>query len=76
MSPLNYNHLYYFYVVATEGSITKASARLNLTSQTISGQITGFEAQIGINLFERKGKKLSLSEMGVLIYSYAEEIFQ
>jgi len=76
MSPLNYNHLYYFYIVATEGSITKASTRLNLTSQTISGQITSFEAQIGVNLFERKGKKLSLSEMGVLIYSYAEEIFQ
>lgn len=76
MSPLNYNHLYYFYVVATEGSITKASKRLNLTPQTISGQITNFEAQIGVNLFERKGKTLSLSEMGFLIYSYAEEIFQ
>ena len=76
MSPLNYNHLYYFYTVATEGSITKASTRLNLTPQTISGQITSFEAQIGVNLFERKGKKLSLSEMGLLIFSYAEEIFQ
>lgn len=76
MSPLNYNHLFYFYTVATEGTISKASARLNLTSQTISGQITSFEAQIGVKLFERKGKKLSLSEMGVLIYSYAEEIFQ
>ena len=76
MSPLNYNHLFYFYIVATESTISKASARLNLTSQTISGQITSFEAQIGVKLFERKGKKLSLSEMGVLIYSYAEEIFQ
>ncbi len=76
MTPLNYNHLYYFYTVATEGSITKASALLHLTPQTISGQITGFEAQIGVELFERKGKKLILSEMGQLIYSYAEEIFQ
>jgi LysR family transcriptional regulator, transcriptional activator of nhaA len=76
MSPLNYNHLFYFYIVATEGSISKASARLSLTSQTISGQITSFESQIGVKLFERKGKTLSLSEMGVLIYSYAEEIFQ
>ncbi len=76
MSPLNYNHLYYFYVVATEGTITKASKRLNLTPQTISGQITNFETQIGVNLFERKGKTLSLSEMGLVIYSYAEEIFQ
>jgi len=76
MSPLNYNHLFYFYVVATEGSISKASARLNLTPQTISGQITSFEAQVGINLFDRKGKKIFPSEMGQLIYSYADEIFQ
>lgn len=76
MSPLNYNHLYYFYIVATEGTISKASERLNLTPQTISGQITSFEAQVGVNLFDRKGKKLSLSEIGRLIYSYAEEIFQ
>ena len=76
MTPLNYNHLFYFYVVATEGSIIKASARLNLTPQTISGQITSFEDQIGVNLFDRKNKTLHLSEMGQLIYSYAEEIFQ
>jgi len=48
MSPLNYNHLFYFYIVATEGSISKASTRLNLTPQTISGQITSFEAQMGV----------------------------
>ena len=76
MTPLNYNHLYYFYTVATEGSITKASKILHLTPQTISGQITSFEAHIGVDLFDRKGKKLYLSEMGQLIFSYAEEIFQ
>jgi len=76
MTPLNYNHLFYFYVVATEGSIVKASERLNLTPQTISGQITTFEAQTGAKLFDRKGKSLYLSELGQLIYSYAEEIFQ
>lgn len=76
MSPLNYNHLYYFYVVAKEGSIVKASETLNLTPQTISGQISNFESQIGILLFERKGKKLHLSELGQLVLNYAEEIFQ
>jgi LysR family transcriptional regulator, transcriptional activator of nhaA len=76
MTPLNYNHLYYFYCVATEGSITKASEMLHLTPQTISGQITSFEAQIGVNLFDRIGKKLTLSEMGEHIYRYADEIFQ
>jgi len=76
MTPLNYNHLYYFYAVATDGSIARASARLNLTPQTISGQISSFETQIGIDLFDRKGNKMQLSEMGQMIYSYAEEIFQ
>ncbi len=76
MTRLNYNHLYYFYTVATEGSIVKASARLHLTPQTISGQITTFETQIGFDLFERQGRTLQLSEMGRLIYSYAQDIFQ
>jgi len=76
MTPLNYNHLYYFYAVATEGSITQASVLLHLTPQTISGQITSFEAKVGVKLFDRKGKTMQLSEMGQLIYSYAEEIFQ
>ena len=75
MTPLNYNHLYYFYVVATDGSIAKASARLHLTPQTISGQISSFEKQVGVTLFDRDGKKMRLSEMGQLIYSYAEDIF-
>lgn len=76
MTPLNYNHLYYFYMVAKEGSIARASSSLHLTPQTISGQISRFESQIGVNLFDRNGKTLQLSEMGQLIYSHAEEIFQ
>ncbi len=76
MSPLNYNHLYYFFIVAKEGSIVKASEILNLTPQTISGQISNFESQMGVLLFDRKGKKLHLSELGHLVFSYAKDIFQ
>ena len=76
MARLNYNHLYYFYTVATDGSITKASAKLHLTPQTISGQITSFEAHLGFDLFNRHGKKMQLSEMGRLVYGYAHDIFQ
>lgn len=32
--------------------------------------------KIGFDLFDRKGKKMRLSEMGRLIYSYADDIFQ
>ena len=76
MARLNYNHLYYFYAVATDGSIAKASQRLNLTPQTISSQITTFETQLGFDLFNRVGKRLQLSEKGRLVYSYANDIFQ
>ncbi len=76
MARLNYNHLYYFYAVATDGSIAKASQRLNLTPQTISSQITTFETQLGFDLFNRVGKRLQLSEKGRLVFSYANDIFQ
>jgi len=76
MARLNYNHLYYFYAVATDGTIAKASQRLNLTPQTISSQITTFETQLGFDLFNRVGKRLQLSEKGRLVFSYANDIFQ
>lgn len=76
MTPLNYNHLYYFFNVANEGTITKASEKLHLTPQTISGQLSSFESQIGVDLFERQGKKLLLNEVGKAVYEYAENIFQ
>lgn len=76
MTPLNYNHLYYFYIVASEGSITAASHKLNLTPQTVSGQISKFEETIGMKLFDRQGKRLVVSENGQMILEQARDIFQ
>lgn len=75
MTPLNYNHLYYFYRVALDGGVTAASRNLHLTPQTISGQISALEQQIGYPLFERQGKKMVLTSRGRLVLSYAEDIF-
>jgi len=72
---LNYKHLRYFYAVASEGSIVKASELLNISPQTISGQLTVFENHLGARLFDRRGKRLVLNDMGKLVYSYAEDIF-
>lgn len=72
---LNYNHLRYFYAVASEGSIVKASELLHISPQTISGQLTVFEEYLGVKLFDRKGKRLLLNDMGKQVYSYAEDIF-
>lgn len=76
MKPLNYNHLHYFYVVAREGTITEACKHLNLTPQTVSSQISTLEDQLGLALFERRGKRLILSDNGKKVYSYAQDIFR
>lgn len=75
MKQLNYNHLYYFYLIAKEGSITAACKILHLTPQTISGQLATLESYLGITLFERRGKRLLLNDNGKAVFSYAEEIF-
>lgn len=75
VAKLNYHHLQYFYTIAKEGSIAKASEVLHITPQTLSHQLTTLENQIGYRLFERRGKRLILNEMGHLTYGYAAEIF-
>ncbi len=73
---LNYKHLHYFWLVAHEGSIAKASEKLHITPQTISGQISLLEERIGNDLFEKVGRGLRLTETGRLVLRYADEIFE
>ena len=73
---LNYKQLHYFWAVAKAGSIVRASERLNLTPQTLSGQIGLLEEALGVSLFLRVGRRLELTETGRLAQSYADEIFQ
>lgn len=75
MRHLNYSHLQYFWAVAREGSIARASEVLHLTPQTISGQLKLLDAAVGQPLFNRVGRRLVLSEMGRVVFDYAEEIF-
>ncbi|MDH5388570.1 MAG: transcriptional activator NhaR [Gammaproteobacteria bacterium] len=72
---INYKHLHYFWVVAKEGGIARASERLHLTPQTISGQLSLLEDHLGEALFNRVGRNLELTETGRLTLSYADEIF-
>ena len=75
MGSLNFKHLRYFWVVAKAGGIARASERLHLTPQTISGQINLFENLLGYKLFARVGRRLELTDAGRTILSYADEIF-
>ena len=72
---INYKHLRYFWMVAKEGGIARASERLHLTPQTISGQLGLLEEQLGETLFTKVGRQLELTDAGRLVLSYADEIF-
>src|SRR5438045_8784898 len=75
MEWLNYHHLLYFSTVAREGCLARAGRVLRLSHSTLSGQIHTLEDQLGEKLFTRAGRKLALTEMGRVVYRYAEEIF-
>ncbi len=75
MEWLNYHHLLYFWVVARTGSIAKAAEELLLSPPTISVQISQLEGNIGEKLFARTGRRLVLTEVGKVVYRYAQEIF-
>jgi LysR family transcriptional activator of nhaA len=75
MAWLNYHHLLYFWTVAREGSIARATRALHLTQPTISAQIRTLEESLGEKLFVRSGRRLVLTEVGQVVFQYAEEIF-
>ena len=72
---LNYHHLLYFWLVAREGSVSRAAARLRLAQPTLSGQIRTLESMLGERLFEKAGRRLKLTEMGQVVFRFADEIF-
>lgn len=75
MDWLNYHHLLYFWTVAREGGVSKAAEVLHLAQPTLSSQIKKLEKKIGTDLFERRGRKLVMTDTGNLVFRYAEEIF-
>lgn len=74
-SMFNYKHLRYFWAAAKQGGIARASEILHVTPQTISGQISVLEAQLGEPLFSKSGRGLELTDTGRMVLSYADEIF-
>ncbi|AGH96221.1 LysR family transcriptional regulator [Pseudobdellovibrio exovorus] len=73
---INYHHLYYFKTIAEEGSVSKAAEKLRLGQPTLSAQLKQFEDTIGIKLFDRQHKKLTLTEQGKVALEYAQNIFK
>ena len=66
--------LRYFLMVAKEQSFTKAAEQLHITQPTLSRQLAAFEEELGIVLFVRKGKNITLTDEGILLKRRALEI--
>ena len=75
MDWLNYHHLHYFWVVAREGGVTRASEVLHLSQPTVSGQIRELEKAMKAPLFAKRGRGLVLTETGQAVFRYADDIF-
>ncbi|MFV0574325.1 MAG: transcriptional activator NhaR [Vibrio sp.] len=75
MSHLNYNHLYYFWMVCKQGSVVKAAEALFLTPQTVTGQIKAFEERMNGKLMKRSGRNIEPTELGQLVFKYADKMF-
>jgi len=73
---LNLHHLRLFRAVARDGTLTGAAARLNLSQSALSTQIRTLEASLGHDLFERRGRRLMLTEAGRIALDHAETIFR
>ncbi|HVS70199.1 MAG TPA: transcriptional activator NhaR [Phycisphaerae bacterium] len=76
MKWLNYNHLYYFWMVAREGSVMRAAEELMVSQPTVSIQLKELERALGHRLFDRHGRQLRLTDAGKVAFNYANEMFQ
>ncbi len=75
-TPFNYKHLYYFWVVAKEGGISRAADKLDMAVQTVSAQVRELERSLGYALLKPAGRSLVLTEAGQAAMQQADQIFQ
>jgi LysR family transcriptional activator of nhaA len=73
---LNYHHLLYFWTVVRRGSIAQACEELGLAPPSVSTQLRRLEGELGERLLERTGRRLVPTEMGRMVFRYADEIFK
>ncbi len=72
---INFNHLYYFHVTASEGSVKAAADRLGVTQPTVSEQIRMLERTLGVQLFDRTSSGLKLTQSGRDAYEHTTTMF-
>lgn len=66
--------LHYFLTVAQEGNITRAADLLHITQPTLSRQLMDLEKELGVQLFQRGKRQVTLTDAGILLQQRAKEI--
>ena len=72
---LNLHHLRLFTAVVQHGGFTKAAAKLNLSQPAISKSLNELERQLDLDLIERTGRTVRLTDAGRTLYARASELF-
>lgn len=71
----NFNHLYYFFITAQSGGVTKAAKRLRISQPSLTSQLKTLERALDLKLFEKVGRHNELTESGLVIQRYCDAIF-
>lgn len=72
---LELKQLEYFLALAQELHFTKAAEKVGISQPSLSQQIRILEAEIGMPLFDRIGKKTALTEAGHILRSHSQRVF-
>jgi LysR family transcriptional activator of nhaA len=76
MAELNYHHLRYFWAIAHQRSLTRAAEQLHVSQSALSIQLRQLEERLGHPLFERRNRRLVLTEAGRIALAHADAIFK
>ncbi|MEO0423069.1 MAG: LysR family transcriptional regulator [Pseudomonadota bacterium] len=76
MAQLNYKHLRYFWAIAHAGSLAAAAERLSVSQSALSTQLRQLEVRLGHALFDRRHRRLELTEAGRIALEFADSIFK
>lgn len=64
----------YFLSIAREGNISAAAQSLHISQPALSKQISDLEKELGVKLFERGSRKVTLTEEGMILRKRSEEM--
>ena len=73
---MDIKQLRYFLEIAKERQITRAARKLNMEQPPLSRQLKLMEQELGVILFDRSGRKLELTQAGVILQREAEKIIK